>query len=247
MTSNYNIKTIRQLYNLTQEEFAIALGITRELVNKMEKGKSKVSKATDLLIQRFIQERRSENFSYEVVSDVEVLSRPKKEHYATTPYYLQRQQQKNEKNGYLVPLIAVKAQAGYVKGYEQVDAYLETLEKYSLPPGVKPEGANWSYFEVDGDSMEPTLSSGDIILMSMIHHEDWQETKNFGIYVILTADSLLVKRVYKKSPDEWVLISDNEEAYPPRIIAVSDIKEIWTFRRHIRAKVPAPRAFRVEE
>ena len=31
--SGYNIKEIRQLYNLTQQEFAEALGITRELVN----------------------------------------------------------------------------------------------------------------------------------------------------------------------------------------------------------------------
>ena len=244
MTTNYNIKNIRQLYNLTQEEFALSLGITRELVNKMEKGKCGVSKATKLLIQRFIQERKSEDYSHEVVSDVEFLSGPKRD-LPFAPYYLQRQQQKNEKSNYLVPLVGIKAQAGYVKGYEQVDAYIETLEKYSLPPGVKPEGANWSYFEVDGDSMEPTFSAGDILLVSMIHHEDWPDIRDFGIYVILTADSLLVKRIYRKSATEWVLISDNEEAYPPKNIPVGDIKEIWTFRRHIRSKAPAPKPFEI--
>lgn len=243
METDYNIKNIRQLYNLTQEEFALAIGVTRELVNKMEKGRCKVSKATSLRVKQFLLERKSEYYSHDVISDVEMIATAQRN--SDTPYYLQRQQQKNEKSGYLVPLIAIKAQAGYVKGYEQIDTFVDTLDKYSLPPGVKPEGANWSYFEVDGDSMEPTFSSGDVILVSMIHPEDWQEIKNFGVYVLLTSDRLLVKRIYRKSATEWVLISDNEEAYPQKLLPVNEVKEIWRFRRHIKAKAPAPKTFAI--
>lgn len=244
MISDCNIKNIRQLYNLTQEEFALAIGVTRELVNKMEKGRCKVSKATSLRLKQFLQERKSEYYSQDMVSDVELFAAAQRNN--DIPYYLQRQQQKNERSSYQVPLIAIKAQAGYVKGYEQIDTFVDTLDKYSLPPGVKPEGANWSYFEVDGDSMEPTFAAGDVILVSMIHPEDWQEIKNFGVYVILTADSLLVKRIYRKSVTEWVLISDNEEAYPQRLLPVGDVKEVWRFRRHIKAKAPAPRTFTID-
>src|SRR6476620_2620961 len=165
MKTEYNIKNIRQLYNLTQEEFAIALGITRELVNKMEKGKSSMSKATKLLINNFIEERKSEDFSHSIVSDVQIFgtAHPRTRNL---PYYLERREQKKEVRPLEVPMVGIKAQAGYVKAYEQTD-YLDTLEKYALPPGVNPTGAVWSYFEVDGESMEPTLFVGDLILATM--------------------------------------------------------------------------------
>jgi phage repressor protein C with HTH and peptisase S24 domain len=233
--SGYNLKEIRQLYNLTQQEFAEALGITRELVNKMEKGRMGVSKATAALLRQFTQERKSEiNSHYE---DVEFLGVPHKS--SGLPYHLQRREQKNIPATFQVPLVGIKAQAGYVKGYEQVD-YMDTLEKYSLPPGVNPTGAVWSYFEVDGDSMEPTFFAGDVILASMLPHEDWQDVKNFSVYVILTSERLVVKRVFRKNENEWVLLSDNEDAAPQLAIPVSSIKQVWTFRRHIRARVPQP-------
>lgn len=241
MKTVYNLKEIRQLHNLTQEEFALALGITRELVNKMEKGKCSVSKGTAALLQQFVQERQRENFSPEV----EVYGFP---HQAppkmSVPYVELRRDKKQEKIPVQAPLIAQKVQAGYAKGYEHVD-YLDALEKYSLPPGVNGTGAVWTYFEVDGDSMEPTFFEGDMILASMLPPEDWNDLKNFSVYVILAGDHLVLKRVYRKSPDMWVLISDNEEQYPQQLLPVDSIKQVWTFRRHIRAKVAPPKEFRI--
>jgi len=244
MISGHNIKEIRQLYNLTQEEFAAALDITREMVNKMEKGKCGVSKGTMARIKMFQQSRQSENFSQEVELIGSSAFAPKERKTPFAPYHLQRREQKNEPINHLVPLVAQKAHAGYVKSYDQVD-YLESLEKYSLPPGVNPMGAVWSYFEVDGESMEPTLNSGDIVLASMLPVEDWDDIKDFCVYVILTTENLLVKRIYRKNPEQWILLSDNEEAAPQVVINVSDVKQVWTFRRHIRAKVPVPKDFKI--
>jgi phage repressor protein C with HTH and peptisase S24 domain len=232
------MKNIRQLYNLTQEEFALGLGITRELVNKMEKGKCGVSKATRLLIQNFLQERQSENVSHEMTF-LGIPSHIEEKRLKAQPYHLERRERKRETTPLEVPLVGIKAQAGYIKGYEHVD-YMDTLEKYSLPPGVNPTGAVWSYFEVDGDSMEPTFSAGDVILASMLPQEDWNDVKNNSVYIILTNQQLLVKRIYRQHTNEWILISDNGEAYPPVPVSLSDIKQVWTFRRHIRSKVPPP-------
>ncbi|MBD0375546.1 MAG: helix-turn-helix domain-containing protein [Flavisolibacter sp.] len=244
MSTAYNIKEIRQLHNLTQEEFAQALDITRELVNKMEKGKCPISKATKLRVQQFMQERQREDFSHSDVSgDVHFFGTPKTKS-TSLPYLQQRREQKKEEVSYTVPLIGIKAQAGYIRGYEQVD-YMETLEKYSLPPGVNPMGAVWSYFEVDGDSMEPTFHAGDIILASMLPVEDWKEVKNFCVYIILTNEQLLVKRIYRNNDREWLLISDNEELYSQVLLDVANVKQVWTFRRHIRSQVPQPREFKI--
>ncbi|HET7896377.1 MAG TPA: S24 family peptidase, partial [Flavisolibacter sp.] len=145
---------------------------------------------------------------------------------------------------YLVPLVGIKAQAGYVKSFEQVD-FIDTLEQYSLPPGVNPIGAIWRYFEVDGDSMEPTFSSTDVVLATMVPHEDWNDIKNFCVYVILTDDQLLIKRLYKKSPDEWVLISDNEDVAPQVVLPVEKVKQLWQFRRQIRSRAPQPKEVKI--
>lgn len=230
-----NIKEIRQLYNLTQEEFAQALGITRELVNKMEKGKCGVSKATRILIRNFQEARKSEDISHMPVSEVQIFGTPSSK--VRQPYFRQRQSGRVSRRNTEVPLVGIKAQAGYIRGFEQTD-YLDTLEQYSLPPGVNPTGAVWSYFEVDGDSMEPTFFAGDLVLASMVPHEDWPDVKDFSVYVILTASQLMLKRVFRKNADEWVLLSDNEEAYPQAILPVSEVKQVWTFRRHIRSKLP---------
>lgn len=243
METSPNIKNIRQLYNLTQEEFALALGITRELVNKMEKGKCGISRGTKALLQQFVESRKCENNSLQTVSDVQIFGTPRSR-AASQPYYLERREQKKTSLAMQVPLVGIKAQAGYVRGFEQVD-YLDTLEKYSLPPGVNPTGAVWSYFEVDGESMEPTLYAGDVILASMLPHEDWADVKNFCVYIILTSEQLMVKRVYQKSAAEWVLISDNEDVAPQVVLPVDAIKQVWTFRRHIRSRVPQPREFKI--
>ena len=64
MKNGYNIKEIRELYNLTQQELADSLGLTRELVNKMEKGRSPVSKSTNLLLKNFLAARTGEESSH---------------------------------------------------------------------------------------------------------------------------------------------------------------------------------------
>ena len=234
MSSSINIKNIRQLYNLTQEEFALALGITRELVNKMEKGKSGISKATRLLVQKFLEERKSEENSHEMTF-LGIPSQREVRKVDTIPYFHERRDQKQMPKMVMVPLVGIKAQAGYIKGYEHVD-YMDTLEKYSLPPGVNGAGAVWSYFEVDGDSMEPTFSPSDMILSSMLPQEDWNDIKNNCVYIILTNDRLMVKRVQKVDSSTWKLLSDNV-AYPAVEISSNDVKQVWKFRRHITANI----------
>jgi phage repressor protein C with HTH and peptisase S24 domain len=241
MIDGYKILEIRELYNLNQAEFAREIGYSREVINKIESGKMKPSKWLAVAVQKFIDEHQKPDFS----QDVNILGKashlPKKQH---EPYVQQRREQKTISSEFLVPLVGIKAQAGYVKGYEQTD-FIDTLDKYSLPPGVNPAGAIWRYFEIDGDSMEPSFNSGDLVLATMVPYEDWPDLKNFCVYVIHTNDQLLIKRIYKKSNTEWVLISDNEEAYPQVLIKPEDVKQLWLFRRHIRSKVPQPKEFKI--
>src|SRR5690349_12471575 len=125
MKTGYNIKEIRELFNLTQQELAEALGLTRELINKMEKGRSPVSKSTNLLLNKFLSERKSEETSHS--GELGILGRPH------APYHNQRREQKNTSSRLMVPMIGLKAQAGYLKGFEQSD-FMETLDHFPILP-----------------------------------------------------------------------------------------------------------------
>jgi hypothetical protein len=234
MLDAYKLIEIRKSLGLNQEDFGRKIGYSREVVSKVENGKMEPSK---WFVEAVLKFQNDHNF-LQSGHDVKILGKfshePRK---FSQPFYKQMQTLKNHPSEYLVPLVGIKAQAGYVKGFEQTD-FIETLQKYSLPPGVNPKGLEWSYFEVDGDSMEPTLSAGDILLTSLLPHEDWNEVKSFCVYVILTDEQLLVKRIYRKNEKEWILISDNFETNPQVSINLSKIKQVWTLRRHIRSKVP---------
>jgi phage repressor protein C with HTH and peptisase S24 domain len=243
MFEPHNILEIRNLLGLSQTDFAKKLGISREVINKMESGKMKVSKRTSARLQKYLEEHP---VGYNL-GDVNILGKSSQAVEKRSRPVSFRQHLLEEKNGasvYLVPLIGIKAQAGYVKGFEQTD-FMDGLEQYSLPPGVNPIGAVWRYFEIDGDSMEPTLSAGDVVLATMVPHEDWADIKDFCVYVILTGDQLLIKRLYKKSSTEWVLISDNEEVAPQKVLNTEDVRQLWLLRRHIRSKAPVPKEFKI--
>ena len=237
----HNLIEIRRLLNMSQAEFASQLNITRESVNKMERGRSNLSKRTVSRLKQLLEKNSLGEFSH----DVNILGKAsQKSGNHNLPYHLQRREQKAQDVPFRVPLVAIKAQAGYVKGYEQVD-FMDGLEKYSLPPGINPTGAVWRYFEIDGDSMEPSLSAGDVVLATMVPVEDWNDIKNFSVYIILTKDQLLIKRLYRKSNSEWVMISDNEELYPQVLLKVEDVNQLWLFRRHIRSRLIPPKEFKI--
>lgn len=65
------------------------------------------------------------------------------------------------------------------------------------------------------------------------------------MYVLLTEDRLMVKRVYRKNEKEWVLISDNDDAYPQVTLNADSLKQVWMFRRHIRSKAPQPKEVKI--
>lgn len=68
------------------------------------------------------------------------------------------------------------------------------------------EGNQLAIVEVRGDSMEPTLSSGDRVLVNMSDRQVSQP----GIFIIYDGDGTVIKRVEKvPGQDRLVLISDN--------------------------------------
>lgn len=77
-----------------------------------------------------------------------------------------------------------------------------------------------SLIKVSGDSMEPTLLSGDLVL---VDHSRNSIAAQGGIYAIAIDDEIMIKRVQPVYPDKLLVISDNKQ-YAPYKMLTYDVK-----------------------
>jgi len=95
----------------------------------------------------------------------------------------------------------------------------------------KGDPRNISLIKVSGDSMEPTLLSGDLV---MVDHSRTDIASQGGIYAISIDHEILIKRLHLLYQDSKIhVISDNKQ-YPPQEIDANKIiingKVIWYAR-----------------
>lgn len=133
-----------------------------------------------------------------------------------------------------ISIVSTKAQAGYLVARDVEDT-LQDLETIKIP-GHK--GKSVRAFEVAGDSMQPTIAQGDIVIASFTERLDLIQPKH--VYVVVTHDRLMVKRlrgpVKKNEPIE--LMSDNR-FYDPFFLPQKDLKELWQVNALLSASIPA--------
>lgn len=122
-----------------------------------------------------------------------------------------------------IVLVNAKAAAGYPLNLGDTQ-WFESLPAFTIP---LPEYRNATFrgFQVDGDSMTPVLQSDEWIVGKAV--EGWDDVKSNRMYVVVTADSILVKKIQKSENNTVInLISVNPE-YSPIMIDRSDVRELW--------------------
>ena len=77
---------------------------------------------------------------------------------------------------------------------------------------------NIEAINVTGDSMEPTLNSGNIIFLDKTKYDLSKD----GIYAFVNENGLFVKRIQKRIDGKLDVISDNKE-YPMQIVKKEEI------------------------
>jgi phage repressor protein C with HTH and peptisase S24 domain len=112
---------------------------------------------------------------------------------------------------------------------DSVDIQAAFRKDWIKRKGGKPD--RMSLIKVDGDSMEPTLLSGDLVLVD--HSRDTIASQG-GIYAIAIDDEIMIKRVQPVFPDGKLrVISDNKQ-YDPFEIETGRVrvngKVIWYAR-----------------
>lgn len=230
-----NIKYLRKVRNLTQDQLADKIGVNRAMIGSYEEGRA-VPKlpALQILSHYFnvsIDSLVNIDLSTESSSagDTQNIDSAGKNLRILTTLV-----DRNDKE--LITLVPVKASAGYAKGYSDPD-YVETLPKFSLPFTELSRERTYRAFQISGNSMEP-IPSGAYIICEYL--QNWSDVKSGKTYIVVTKDDGVVyKRLYNNDNDTLLLKSDNPE-YNPYTIPLNSISEIWKALGYISFSLPEP-------
>ena len=111
-----------------------------------------------------------------------------------------------------IPLFDVQASAGH-GALAEVEAYYSRFgfDERWLQNLTPSRPSSLSVICVAGDSMEPTLSDGDEV---MVDQSDNGQRLRDGIYVIRSDDTLMIKRVALGPQGKQISIVSDNQAYP---------------------------------
>lgn len=197
---NQRIKMVRELKNLTQQEFAEQLGIAQGFLSEIERGRYQPRKPLLLAIA----------YLYQINYDWLLTGKAKRE----------------EGKG---PLILYESGIPYTPSGSNLEEFIEVPQvKGCLSPSGnfipetegemkisfrqdwmkrrgKPE--NLTLLKISGDSMEPTLKSGDMVL---IDRNQNKIDPHGGIYALFMEGEIMIKRLQVLYPLKKIkIISDN--------------------------------------
>jgi transcriptional regulator with XRE-family HTH domain len=213
-----NIKHIRTLKGLTQEQFAEDLKVSRSRISSYEENRAvppiefivELSDYFKIPIDSLIRNDLSgaKDATFIEIGNKRVL-------FPITV---------DGANEDLIEIVPVEASAGYLRGYSDPE-YIEHLNKIKLP--FLPTGTHRA-FPIKGDSMLP-VKSGSYIVARFV--EDIRNIKDGKTYIILTLnDGIVYKRVFSKIEEHNMLLlaSDNKK-YDPYYVPVDEVLELWEF------------------
>lgn len=162
-----------------------------------------------------------------------------------------RQKKINGRTPKGVVAVPIKVQAGYSKNIDN-PVFEKDLERIYFPNSPY-DGDDYRYFQMEGTSMEYVdengkpagLPDGTWILAERVPQEDWQSNlRKYYVHVVVTTDRLTIKRILQDNDTEIVLHADNDE-YGQERLPLSEVREIWIFKRKLDWNAPPPRKIEI--
>jgi len=225
-----NIKHLRKIRNLTQDQLADKIGVNRAMIGSYEESRAVPKLHVLRILSHYF------NVSIDKLVNTDLSSGSNVELNIDTSgkglRVLTTLVDRDDKE--LITLVPVKASAGYMKGYADPD-FIETLPCFSLPLPELGRERTYRAFQVNGNSMEP-VPSGSYIICEYL--QNWNEIKDGKAYVLVTKDDGVVyKRLFGNDNDTVLLKSDNPE-YTPYTISLNSIMEAWKALGYICFSLP---------
>jgi len=219
-----NLRHLRKLRGLTQDEFALKLGIKRSLVGAYEE--ERADPRIDVL--EIVMEMFTLSMDDLLLNDLS--------NEGETYLAKRRKLKMANEDRTTIQFVPVKAAAGYLAGYNDPE-FVDELNTFALPmlsPG------DYRAFEIIGDSMLPT-PSGSVVVGEKVDNLDYLKNDQPCI-VVSRMDGIVYKRVNKSAKSKnlsLTLVSDNP-SYPPYTIKADEVAEIWAAKMVISKPVEKP-------
>ena len=128
-----------------------------------------------------------------------------------------------------ITLVPNKAMAGYALDPNDGE-FMDNLTRFSIPN----LDGDLIAFEISGDSMMPTITSGDLVVCEPVERD--VPLRDNHVYVIVT-DVVVAKRIQQVKEGSRTrrlrLISDNGQVYKPYDVELEDVRQILKVKSRI--------------
>ncbi|UII26457.1 LexA family transcriptional regulator [Fulvivirga maritima] len=218
------VTMLRELLQMSQVKFAEKINISQGALSQIENGKSQISLET----LRSISNELQVNCNWLVNGTGDIFQQDEEEAYEEVRKSEKVSIQLVYDGQSIVPFVKEEAHAGYINGYDD-PSYLQTLDVYKIP-GY--QNGNYRLFEIEGESMTPTIFPREIVICS--HIENRETIENGTLCVIVTKEGIVAKRVYFYENDNqlFILKSDNSK-FKTYSIQDKKVLEIWKIEAKI--------------
>lgn len=232
-----NLKLLRNRRKNSQEQQAQLLGFTRSKYTALENGQTgnpplvdliKISDYFKVSLDDLLRSDLGKWSELELrkleTGDVEYISGKKMRLLSITV---------NTENKENLEYVPVKAKAGYLAGHADPE-FIAGLPKFTLPN--LPEGT-LRMFPISGDSMLPVTSGSEVVGRYI---EDWRTIKaQTPCILIMNGEQDFVFKLVTIVDGNFLLESLNP-VYKPYTVAMSEVREIWSFYSYHSRQMPEP-------
>lgn len=235
-----NIKKLRGGKNLTQSQLADKLGLNRSVIGAYEEGRAEPRMSTLITIASYFNVSLDELVLNDLAKSNGVKGFSGDAALRVLPITVDRATDKE-----LITVVPVKAAAGYLDGYGDVD-YIENLPRFSMPMQELPQDQSLRLFQIAGDSMLP-LPDGAYVLGSFV--DDIAAAGGGDPHIVVTRnDGIVFKRVENRVHNKGTfrMISENT-VFEPYDLAMEEVVEIWKARAYILFDLPNTTVDRFKE
>jgi transcriptional regulator with XRE-family HTH domain len=233
-----NLKLLRKIRKISQEELATELNLTRSSYSGYENGVAepnlenliRFSEYFNISLDKLVKvdlNKLSENEWEKINRGIEGDLDGK--HVRILALTVDQDNNDN------IELVSNQARAGYTTGFSDPE-YISVLPTFNLP--FLKKDRKYRTFPIKGDSMPP-VSDGSYVVAEYV--ENWNTVKDGFPYIVVTLDDGIVfKNVYKRGSDSQTFqLCSTNPLYKPYEVHANEIVEVWKFLNYISSDMPS--------
>jgi len=211
-----NIRFLRAQKNISQQELADKILLSRVRYSKYEDGRSEAPYELLIRISKYF------NVSIDLLLTVDIRKYPLEDILKLPDNRIVLPVIVDKLGNNSIEIVPQKASMGYLSGYSDPE-YIESLQRISLPFLVN---GKYRAFPAQGDSMPP-FKDGSYIIGKYV--EDINDLKTGKSYVFVTLNDGISYKRFKAKKGKSVTVAADNSFYKPYDIPLGEIVEVWQY------------------